>query len=82
MYFNLSDKTLSWSMWRSMSDCTKSCGGGIQYLFRACETEKGAIYPPDECGGGKNQKVKPCSTDPCKLTLNFPQLKDKIMGAG
>ena len=53
----------NWSAWAEWSDCSASCGGGIQGRRRYC------INPPPKNGGrdcsGKGYDVQRCNTQGC-----------------
>ena len=54
-----------WSDW--LTECSRTCGGGVQYRFRQCNS-------PSPSDGGKDCPKNPtgptesraCNTDPCK----------------
>ncbi|CAD7087041.1 unnamed protein product [Hermetia illucens] len=54
-----------WSKWGKYSDCSRTCGGGVQVSERTCSNP----YP--ENGGayclGEEKRYKICNTKPCPL---------------
>ncbi|XP_032888273.1 A disintegrin and metalloproteinase with thrombospondin motifs 1 isoform X1 [Amblyraja radiata] len=53
----------SWGMWGSWGDCSRTCGGGVQYSFRHCDN------PVPRNGGkyceGKRVQYRSCNTMDC-----------------
>ena len=53
----------SWAEWRDWSDCSVSCGGGVQNRSRPCTN------PPPAFGGetcpGESDETRACNEDPC-----------------
>ena len=52
----------SWSNW---SDCSVSCGFGVQERRRECQN--GTIGVAVECSLEEGQQYRPCSTLPCRM---------------
>uniref|UniRef100_A0A3Q2CH68 SCO-spondin n=1 Tax=Cyprinodon variegatus TaxID=28743 RepID=A0A3Q2CH68_CYPVA len=54
-----------WSQWTDWTECTKSCGGGVQSRRRQCDS------PPPEGDGdyceGLGTEVRGCNTDHCPV---------------
>ncbi|XP_043927284.1 A disintegrin and metalloproteinase with thrombospondin motifs 1 [Protopterus annectens] len=52
-----------WGSWRSWGECSRTCGGGVQYSFRDCDN------PVPKNGGkyceGKRVQYRSCNTDEC-----------------
>ncbi|TRY92785.1 hypothetical protein DNTS_024855 [Danionella cerebrum] len=52
-----------WGTWGPWGDCSRSCGGGVQYSFRDCDN------PLPKNGGkyceGKRIQYRSCNTEPC-----------------
>uniref|UniRef100_A0A8C6UNM1 ADAM metallopeptidase with thrombospondin type 1 motif, 1 n=1 Tax=Neogobius melanostomus TaxID=47308 RepID=A0A8C6UNM1_9GOBI len=55
-----------WGVWGPWGDCSRSCGGGVQYSFRSCDA------PLPKNGGkfceGKRIQYRSCHTDACPDT--------------
>ncbi|XP_064166126.1 A disintegrin and metalloproteinase with thrombospondin motifs 1 [Anguilla rostrata] len=55
-----------WGMWGSWGDCSRTCGGGVQYSFRDCSN------PMPKNGGkyceGKRIQYRSCNTQACPDT--------------
>ncbi|MEQ2276858.1 hypothetical protein XENORESO_012664 [Xenotaenia resolanae] len=55
-----------WGMWGPWGDCSRTCGGGVQYSFRACDN------PLPKNGGkyceGKRIQYRSCNTEVCPDT--------------
>ncbi|VDM50884.1 unnamed protein product [Toxocara canis] len=49
-----------WSEWESWSECSASCGGGVQTRKRTCVTQCGSCT----CQGVATEQ-RPCNTQPC-----------------
>ncbi|KAK4472036.1 hypothetical protein MN116_005411, partial [Schistosoma mekongi] len=69
----------SWGDWGSWSQCSRSCGGGVQFSERECNN------PEPQNGGdfchGTRTRMRSCGTEPCEKQLNIRQmLCDKIDG--
>ncbi|XP_048865478.1 A disintegrin and metalloproteinase with thrombospondin motifs 1 [Brienomyrus brachyistius] len=52
-----------WGIWGPWGDCSRTCGGGVQYSFRDCDN------PTPKNGGkyceGKRIQYRSCNTEPC-----------------
>ncbi|XP_062236464.1 A disintegrin and metalloproteinase with thrombospondin motifs 1 [Platichthys flesus] len=52
-----------WGLWGPWGDCSRTCGGGVQYSFRSCDN------PLPKNGGkyceGKRIQYRSCSTETC-----------------
>ncbi|KAM8871523.1 A disintegrin and metalloproteinase with thrombospondin motifs 1 [Synchiropus picturatus] len=52
-----------WGVWGPWGDCSRTCGGGVQYSFRACDN------PLPKNGGkyceGKRIQYRSCNTEVC-----------------
>ncbi|XP_066516201.1 A disintegrin and metalloproteinase with thrombospondin motifs 1 [Hoplias malabaricus] len=52
-----------WGLWGPWGDCSRTCGGGVQYSFRDCDK------PLPKNGGkyceGKRIQYRSCNTEPC-----------------
>ncbi|XP_012712744.2 A disintegrin and metalloproteinase with thrombospondin motifs 1 [Fundulus heteroclitus] len=55
-----------WGMWGPWGDCSRTCGGGVQYSFRSCDN------PLPKNGGkyceGKRIQYRSCNTEVCPDT--------------
>ncbi|XP_057686366.1 A disintegrin and metalloproteinase with thrombospondin motifs 1 [Corythoichthys intestinalis] len=55
-----------WGVWGPWGDCSRTCGGGVQYSFRSCDD------PLPKNGGkyceGKRIQYRSCHTEPCPDT--------------
>ncbi|KAL4636310.1 A disintegrin and metalloproteinase with thrombospondin motifs 1-like [Arapaima gigas] len=55
-----------WGEWGPWGDCSRTCGGGVQYSFRDCSN------PEPQNGGkyceGKRIQYRSCNTEPCPNT--------------
>uniref|UniRef100_A0A1A8PG61 ADAM metallopeptidase with thrombospondin type 1 motif, 1 n=5 Tax=Nothobranchius TaxID=28779 RepID=A0A1A8PG61_9TELE len=55
-----------WGIWGPWGDCSRTCGGGVQYSFRACDN------PLPKNGGkyceGKRIQYRSCNTEACPET--------------
>ncbi|KAL7301189.1 hypothetical protein TKK_0006159 [Trichogramma kaykai] len=51
----------SWNDWSPWSACSQTCGGGIQYRMKNCDTST--------CEGPMTES-RPCNTKPCRLTFS------------
>lgn len=55
-----------WGVWGPWGDCSRTCGGGVQYSFRNCDS------PLPKNGGkfceGKRIQYRSCNTDACPDT--------------
>ncbi|CAL1598161.1 unnamed protein product [Knipowitschia caucasica] len=55
-----------WGLWGPWGDCSRSCGGGVQYSFRSCDS------PLPKSGGrfceGKRVQYRSCNTETCPET--------------
>ncbi|XP_077368504.1 A disintegrin and metalloproteinase with thrombospondin motifs 1 [Festucalex cinctus] len=55
-----------WGVWGPWGDCSRTCGGGVQYSFRSCDN------PLPKNGGkyceGKRIQYRSCSTESCPDT--------------
>ncbi|CAH3124523.1 unnamed protein product [Pocillopora meandrina] len=64
----------NWSAWAEWSDCSASCGGGIQGRRRYC------INPPPKNGGrdcsGKGYDVQRCNTQGCPVNGSWTEWSD------
>ena len=53
-----------WGLWRDVSHCSVSCGGGAKLSTRVCDNP-----PPsnggDSCKGNEEESSKDCNTQPC-----------------
>ena len=52
-----------WGNWSSLSECSQSCGGGIQTRQRECDSPS-PEYGGDPCSGNENETQR-CNTDVC-----------------
>lgn len=56
----------AWGLWGPWGDCSRTCGGGVQYSFRSCDN------PLPKNGGkyceGKRIQYRSCNTDACPDT--------------
>ncbi|XP_029113653.1 A disintegrin and metalloproteinase with thrombospondin motifs 1-like [Scleropages formosus] len=54
-----------WGAWGAWGDCSRSCGGGVQYSLRECDN------PTPRNGGkyceGKRMRYRSCNTLPCPI---------------
>jgi len=59
-----------WGSWSSFSQCSKSCGTGVQFRYRACDN------PPPSHGGapcvGQNITSQFCNKHECSTTTTIP----------
>ncbi|XP_035664469.1 SCO-spondin-like [Branchiostoma floridae] len=57
-----------WSTWSPWSNCTVTCGGGVQYRYRSCDN------PPPSYGGlactGMGEEAVHCNTQECPIHGN------------
>ena len=53
----------SWSNWSSFSECSQSCGRGIQTRIRQCDSPS-PEYGRNSCSGNENE-TQSCNTDLC-----------------
>ncbi|KAJ0009633.1 hypothetical protein NQD34_001335 [Periophthalmus magnuspinnatus] len=55
-----------WGVWGPWGDCSRTCGGGVQYSFRSCDS------PLPKNGGqfceGKRVQYRSCNTETCPET--------------
>lgn len=55
-----------WGVWGPWGDCSRTCGGGVQYSFRSCDN------PLPKNGGkyceGKRIQYRSCNTETCPDT--------------
>uniref|UniRef100_A0A8C7YZD5 ADAM metallopeptidase with thrombospondin type 1 motif, 1 n=1 Tax=Oryzias sinensis TaxID=183150 RepID=A0A8C7YZD5_9TELE len=55
-----------WGLWGPWGDCSRTCGGGVQYSFRSCDN------PLPKNGGkfceGKRIQYRSCNTETCPDT--------------
>ncbi|KAH0820040.1 hypothetical protein GEV33_002751 [Tenebrio molitor] len=52
-----------WGKWSPFTECSRSCGGGVQISSRDCDNP-----PPQHRGRyclGERKKIKICNMDPC-----------------
>ncbi|KAJ8010539.1 hypothetical protein DPEC_G00076130 [Dallia pectoralis] len=59
------DRNGGWGVWSNWTDCTKSCGGGVQSRRRECDSPS-----PDGDGDyceGLGTEVRACSTNHCPV---------------
>ncbi|XP_061659287.1 A disintegrin and metalloproteinase with thrombospondin motifs 1 isoform X2 [Syngnathoides biaculeatus] len=56
----------AWGVWGPWGDCSRTCGGGVQYSFRSCDN------PLPKNGGkyceGKRIQYRSCNTEACPDT--------------
>ena len=58
-----------WSEWKPWTECTRSCGGGIQTRARTC-TNPSPAHGGKDCIGRGNE-ARPCGSDACPGELSF-----------
>ena len=52
-----------WSEWKPWTECTRTCGGGVQTRARTC-TQPSPAYGGKDCEG-RIDETRPCGTDAC-----------------
>lgn len=66
-----------WSPWSPFGQCSKRCGGGIQYRSRACNN------PPPSSGGkdcpGPSRGSKACNSQACSGKVTGPCIRQLII---
>lgn len=60
----------SWYEWSNWTDCSRTCGGGLQTRDRICERPK---YGGFDCDGPADE-IRNCSTDPCPRMFRMSDL--------
>uniref|UniRef100_A0A8C5I5P3 Peptidase M12B domain-containing protein n=1 Tax=Gouania willdenowi TaxID=441366 RepID=A0A8C5I5P3_GOUWI len=59
----------AWGLWGPWGDCSRTCGGGVQFSFRSCDN------PMPKNGGkyceGKRIQYRSCNTETCPETNGF-----------
>ena len=58
-----------WSEWKPWTECTRSCGGGIQTRARACNNPSPA-HGGSDCVG-RADGARPCNSDLCPGRVTF-----------
>ena len=53
----------NWGNWTAFSECSHSCGGGIQYRIRGCDNPLPA-HGGDWCTGNDTE-TQECNMQPC-----------------
>jgi len=56
----------NWGSWSNYSECSETCGGGVQNRSRDCDDPK-PINGGDICPGNDSE-TQNCNTDPCPAT--------------
>ncbi|XP_052105775.1 SCO-spondin-like [Mytilus californianus] len=58
-----------WSSWSELSDCDRSCGGGMQNKNRSCSNPK-PEYGGNQCLGKDNESIE-CNKHSCPVNGNW-----------
>merc|ERR1719454_2366321 len=53
-----------WADWTNWEECSRTCGSGVQFRYRAC-TKPTPSYGGRECVGD-NSEARVCQTQPCR----------------
>ncbi|XP_077568981.1 A disintegrin and metalloproteinase with thrombospondin motifs 1 [Stigmatopora nigra] len=66
-----------WGTWGSWGDCSRTCGGGVQYSYRSCDA------PLPKNGGkyceGKRIQYRSCHTDACPDTNGLSYREEQCL---
>merc|ERR1711881_301626 len=58
-----------WGNWGSLSDCSLTCGGGVQHRYRYCDSPS-PQYGGNNCPGGDSESTS-CNVSPCPINGNW-----------
>ncbi|XP_078377620.1 SCO-spondin-like [Oculina patagonica] len=60
-----------WSDWKEWTECTRTCGGGVQTRARTC-TRPSPAHGGKDCVG-RGDETRPCGTDSCPVDGNWSE---------
>ena len=66
-----------WSEWKPWTECTRTCGGGVQTRARTC-TQPSPAYGGKDCEG-RIDETRPCGTDACPGKLMWKKAWHEII---
>eukprot|EP00111_Clytia_hemisphaerica_P009451 TCONS_00027721-protein len=64
-----------WSRWTSWSSCSQSCGVGLRFRSRDCDSPRPGPRGRDCSGQRKEMDI--CSTQPCRLMKSYQTILDE-----
>ncbi len=67
-------KTGNWS------ECSVSCGGGIQTRDVWCQKADGQVVSDNYCSGTRPATNQSCNTQMCPTVYNYPQINQRYIG--